>query len=451
MSVYLDHAAGSAIRPVARAAFAAALGEVGNAGSIHGHGQRARAALAEGRERIARSIGTEPIELVLTSGGTEAINLAIKGMFWARNPGAERPRPRIIATTAEHHATLDALHWLERTVGAEIDLIPVDARGVVDLDALDRALRSADTVDGSRVALLTLMLANNEVGSIQPVRAAARLAHAHGVPVHVDAVGAYGQLRVDRRALGVDLLSVAAHKAGGPVGIGALAVARELEPEALIHGGGQQRGLRSGTQDVAAARAWAAAADELVGAPADRAAEDIDAQAVRLAHLRDRLIAGIRAAVPDAVLRGAEPGTWIDDEGERVPARLPGNVHVTVPGTQSDSLLMLLDMAGISVSNGSACQAGVPELSHVLLAMGVEPEAARGALRITLGWSSSDADVDAVLAALPDAVARARRAGLSSREQQSRRPVANVSPPARPAAGRPAPGAAGTQVEGSRS
>ncbi|WP_065962114.1 cysteine desulfurase family protein [Curtobacterium sp. UCD-KPL2560] len=379
--VYLDHAATTPMLPEALAAFTAALGTVGNPSSIHSAGQRAKMLLEDGRAAVARSLDAEPVEVVFTSGGTESINLAVKGMYWARQQ--DRPRPRIVVPAGEHHATVDTVEWLERHEGAVVDVVPLDAQGRVDLAGLEARLAAADDV-----ALVTFLWANNEVGTLQPVDRIVALAHAAGVPVHSDAVAAYGQVPVSFRASGLDALSVSAHKVGGPVGIGALVLGRGSTVEPLIHGGGQQRQVRSGTQDAPSAAAFGVAA----GTPH----ADVTA-------LRDRLVAGVVAAVPSAVLMG-DP---VD--------RLPGNAHFTFPGCEGDSLLFLLDAAGVAVSTGSACQAGVPEASHVLLAMGLDEQDARGALRITLGHTSTEADVDAFLAALPDAVARAGAAGMASR------------------------------------
>jgi len=378
MPVYLDHAATTPMRADALAAYVDALGLVGNPSSIHGAGQVARRMLEGARERVAASLGADPIEVVFTSGGTEAVNLGVKGLYWARRAAGRR---RILVPRAEHHATVDAVEWLERHEGAEIVWIPVDPHGRIDLDAVEAAL-SPD------VALVTLLTANNEVGTIQPVAEVVALAEAHGVPVHADAVASYGHVPVDFAASGLAALSVSAHKIGGPLGIGALVLARTAQVEPLLHGGGQQRRVRSGTQDAPAAVAFGVAA----GHPLSASTE-----------LRDRVIDGIRAAVPEAVLRG-DPAH-----------RLPNNAHFTVPGCEGDSLLFLLDRAGVAVSTGSACQAGVPEPSHVLLAMGLPEEEARGALRVTTGHTTTRSDVDALLAALPDAVTRARRAGLASR------------------------------------
>jgi len=402
MPVYLDHAATTPMLPEARDAYVEALAHVGNPSSIHGHGQAARRRLEDARAAVAASLDCDPIEVIWTSGGTEAINLAIKGLFWAAR-AADPARIRIVVPEGEHHATVDAVAWLERHEGAVVSRVPLDVLGVVDAVAFERELDR----EPASIALATLLLANNEVGAVQPVRRIVRAAHARGVPVHVDAVAAYGHLPVSVRQLGADALSVSAHKIGGPVGVGALALARTATVEPLAHGGGQQRGIRSGTQDVAAASGFAAAARVATADPAGEAAR-LDALCARLAD-------GIRDLVPGAVVRGPALDARLDDDGTEVRARVPGNVHATFEGCQGDSLLFLLDLAGVSVSTGSACQAGIPEPSHVLLAMGLSDESARGALRFTLGRSSTDGDVDAVLAALPDAVARARRAGYSER------------------------------------
>jgi cysteine desulfurase len=384
--VYLDHAATTPMRPEAIAAYTEAMGVVGNPSSIHSQGQAARRMLEEARETVAATVGADPIEVVFTSGGTEAINLAIKGMYWARN--AEQRRPRVLVPGGEHHATVDTVEWLARAEGAEPDWLTLDGHGRIEVPSSV----SPET------ALLTFLAVNNEVGTVQPVAALAEAARASGVPVHVDAVAAYGHLQLDFASLGVDALSLSAHKIGGPVGIGALVLSRSSTVVPLIHGGGQQRQVRSGTQDVAAAVAFAVAA---------RAAEaEREAETARLTALRDRLISGVREAVPEAVLSGPEAGS-----AERVAV----NAHFTFPGAQGDSLLFLLDMAGVSVSTGSACQAGIPEPSHVLLAMGRSEQEARSALRFTLGRTSTEAEVAALLAALPGAYAQAARAGLAER------------------------------------
>ncbi|GHF06444.1 cysteine desulfurase family protein [Pseudolysinimonas yzui] len=389
-AVYLDHAATTPMPSAVREAYLEALGLIGNPSSIHTHGQAARDLLETGREQVAASLGVDPVEVVFTGGGTEAVNLAIKGTFWSRNLGGRVAtvgsvsRPRILTTRAEHHATLDAVDWLVRHEGAEVDWIDVDAVGRLSLASLEQALAR----DPESIALVTALWANNEVGTLQPVAEIVRLAHAAGVPVHLDAIAAYGAVPIDVHTVGADLVSVSAHKIGGPVGIGALVVARTATVEPLIHGGNQQR-ARSGTQDAAGAAAFGVAA----GLPHDTTA---------LAALRDRLIAGL-LELPGVVLRG-DP----DPAG-----RLPGNVHVTFAGCDGDALLYLLDRAGFSVSTGSACQAGVAEVSHVLLAMGVPTEEARGALRFTLGPDTTPGAIDALLAVLPGLLERARSASVS--------------------------------------
>lgn len=391
MSVYLDHAATTPLHPAAREAWLRATSTVGNPASIHAHGQRSRAELEEARERIARTLGAQAIETVFTSGGTESNNLAIKGLWWARNK--ETARPVIITTRTEHHATLDAIEWLVANEGAEVEWLEVDATGLIDLDSAAAAIARV----GERGALLTTLHGNNEIGTVQPVRELANLCAEQQIPMHVDAVASYGQLPVSMRDWGVAAVSVSAHKIGGPVGVGALAVSRHASPEALLHGGGQQRGLRSGTQDVGGVLAFAAVAETFV--------DGILPDTEELQDQRDRLIRELQQRIPQAQLRGPEPG----------PLRLPLNAHFTFPGCQGDSLLFLLDMAGISVSTGSACQAGIPEPSHVLLGCGFDEATARGALRFTLGHTTTEADIDAVVAALPDAVTQAQKAGLSNR------------------------------------
>ncbi|MFJ8893485.1 cysteine desulfurase family protein [Leifsonia sp. NPDC102414] len=402
MPVYLDHAATTPMRPEAIAAYAEAMGVVGNPSSIHSQGQQAKRMLEEARETVAATLGCDPIEVVLTSGGTEAINLAIKGLYWQRNTDGRRPR--ILAPGGEHHATVDTIDWLTSAEGANADWLPLDGEGRIRIDAVTDALAA----HADDTALLTFLAVNNEVGTIQPVSSLAALAVDAGVPVHVDAVAAYGHLPIDFASLGVAALSVSAHKIGGPVGIGALVLARTANVVPLVHGGGQQRQVRSGTQDVAAAVSFAvaarAAADELAG------------ESARLTVLRDRLIRGVLTAVPEARLSGPSPdGPSWDGPPSDSTGRVASNVHVTFPGAQGDSLLFLLDLAGVSVSTGSACQAGIPEPSHVLLAMGRTEDDARSALRFTLGRTTTDADVDALLSALPGAYAQAARAGLATR------------------------------------
>lgn len=386
MPVYLDHAATAPLRPEVLAAYTDALARVGNPSSIHAHGQSARDLVETGRERVAAALGAEPVEIVLTAGGTEAVNLGIKGLYWARR-AADPDRRVVLLPEGEHAATVESVAWLERHEGAEAVHVPLDRLGRIRIDAAEAALGAHP----GRVALVSALWASNEVGTIQPVAELAALAAAHGVPVHVDAIAAVGQVPVDLRASGVAALSIAGHKIGAPVSTGALAVARRWEVEPLVHGGDQQRG-RSGTEDAAGAVA--------LGVAAEAAVRDLELVVPGIAALRDRLIRGILAGVPGALLRG-DP----DPAG-----RLPGNVHVTIDGADGDGLLYLLDTAGFSVSTGSACRAGVAGPSPVLTAMGLDAGEARGALRMTLGAATTEADVDALVGRLPDLVARARAA-----------------------------------------
>jgi cysteine desulfurase len=396
MVVYLDHAASTPLRPEAREAWLAAAEGVGNASSIHSAGQSARRVLEDARERLAAALDCDPVEVVFTSGGTESVNLGITGLYRARRETTGQTA--IVAPVAEHHATLDTLGWLSAHEVADLEWVLVDRDAVVELRAWEGA------VGGGDAAVATLLAANNEVGTLQPVVAASALCVEAGVPLHVDAVGAFGHIPLSFRGLrtasgsrsaGLVAMSIAAHKLGGPIGVGALVVAREARLEPLLHGGGQQRGLRAGTQDAAGAAAFAVAAELAVA--------ELESESARIAALRDRLEAALRAQIPQMRVSGAAA------------ERLPGHFHAIFPGAQGDSMLLLLDAAGIAVSTGSACQAGVPEPSHVVRAMGLGDDAARSALRLTLGRTTTDADVDVVIATLPGAYERARNAGLSSR------------------------------------
>ena len=386
-TVYLDHAATTPMLPVAVEAMTTELAEVGNASSLHASGRRARRVVEESRETIARALGCRPGDVVFTSGGTEADNLALKGIFWARR--AEDPRRvRILSTAVEHHAVLDPLVWLAEADGAEVELLPVDGRGALRIEALRESVER----DPGSVALISVMWANNEVGTLQPVAEAVALGAEHGIPVHSDAVQAVGAVPVDFAGSGLDALTFTGHKVGGPYGVGALLVRRELSVSALVHGGGQERDIRSGTLDVPAIAGFAAAIEYSVKVQ--------DEHASRVAALRDDLVRRIAEVVPDAHLHGAPIG----------PERLPGNTHLGFPGCEGDSLLMLLDAHGIECSTGSACSAGVPQPSHVLLAMGCDAEQARHSLRFSFGHTSTAADVDAVVAAIGPVVERARAA-----------------------------------------
>ncbi|MEW1603540.1 cysteine desulfurase family protein [Streptomyces sp. NPDC093808] len=387
---YLDHAATTPMLPEAVEALTAHLGVTGNASSLHAAGRRARRTVEEARETLAEALGARPSEIVLTSGGTEADNLAVKGLYWARRD-ADPARTRVLASPVEHHAVLDAVDWLGAHEGATVEYLPVDAHGRVHPDALREAIaRNPDDV-----ALATVMWANNEIGTILPVTELAAVAAEFGVPLHSDAVQAFGQVPVDFAASGLAAMTVSGHKIGGPYGIGALVLGREHTPVPVLHGGGQERHVRSGTLDVPATASFAVAGRI--------AAERRERFALEVGRLRDDLVAAVLEAVPDAVL-GGDPAPG---------GRLPANAHFTFPGCEGDSLLLLLDAQGIECSTGSACTAGVAQPSHVLLATGTDPDLARGTLRFSLGHTSTDADVEALAKAIGPAVERARAAGLS--------------------------------------
>lgn len=387
--VYLDHAATTPMHPAAIEAMTAVLSTVGNASSLHTAGRQARRRMEEARETLAGVLGARPSEVIFTAGGTESDNLAIKGIYWARHD-ADPARTRVITTAVEHHAVLDAVTWLAEHEGAEVVFLPTEADGSVTAASLREVL----TEHAPSVALVTVMWANNEVGTLFPVAELAAVAAEFDVPMHSDAIQAVGQVPVRFADSGLSAMSVTAHKFGGPTGVGALLLRRDVGCVPLTHGGGQERDVRSGTSDVAGAVAMATAAEISVAA--------LDATSARLLALRERLIDGVLAEIDDVVLNGARE------------SRLPGNAHFTFRGCEGDSLLMLLDANGIECSTGSACTAGVAQPSHVLIAMGADATTARGSIRLSLGHTSVESDVDAALEVLPAAVARARQAALAS-------------------------------------
>ncbi|QBJ95182.1 cysteine desulfurase [Rhodococcus sp. ABRD24] len=389
-AVYLDHAATTPMYPAAIEAMTDVFATVGNASSLHGSGRSARRRIEESRESIAACLGARPSEVIFTSGGTESDNLAVKGIFWSRRDADPR-RIRILASAVEHHAVLDAVEWLVTHEGAQVTWLPVDTSGAVDPEVV----RAELSVHGDEVALITVMWANNEIGTINPIAEIAAIASEYGIPIHSDAVQAAAHLPIDFSASGLSALSIAGHKLGGPQGVGALLLGRQVPCAPLLHGGGHERDLRSGTQDTASIVGLASALRIAMA--------EMDARTAELVALRESLIDGVLRLVPDAVLNGG-----IGD------ARLPGNAHFTFPGCEGDSLLMLLDVAGVECSTGSACTAGVASASHVLTAMGVDPVVARGSLRFSLGHTSTERDVEALLSALPQVIERARAAGLAS-------------------------------------
>jgi len=380
--------------PRAIAAMTEALSDTGNASSLHSSGRRSRRRVEEAREAIAEALGARPSEVLFTGGGTESDNIAVKGIYWARRD-ADPARTRVLVSSVEHHAVLDSVEWLAEHAGAEITWLPVDATGEV----LPEDVRAAIESNPGDVALATVMWANNEVGTVNRIAEIAEVCAEFDVPLHTDAVQAVGAVDVDFAASGASALTLTGHKLGGPYGVGALLLGRDVECTPLLHGGGQERDVRSGTLDVPAVHAFAAALREATGDIAERVAE--------LSTLRDALVAGVLERIDDAVLNGAPPGS---------DRRLAGNAHFSFPGCEGDSLLMLLDAKGIECSTGSACTAGVAQPSHVLLAMGVDEQSARGSLRFSLGHTSTKEDVDTLLAEIGGVVARARKAGLSGKQ-----------------------------------
>jgi cysteine desulfurase len=385
---YLDHAATTPMLPQAVEAYVSAAQEVGNASSLHTAGRCARRKVEESRELVAAVLNARPSEVIFTGGGTESDNLAVKGIFWARR-SADPARTRVIASSVEHHAVLDSVQWLDEHEGATVGWLPVDANGTVDVDAV----RAELAAHADEIAVISVMWANNEVGTLQPVTELVALAAEYGIPCHSDAIQAVGQVPIDFAGSGVAALTVTGHKLGGPIGVGALLLGRDVAATPLLHGGGQERDVHSGTLDVPGIVAFATALEASVKAQPE--------YALRVGALRDDLVGRVLDAVPDAILNGHPT------------ERLPGNAHFSFPGCEGDALLLLLDAAGIACSTGSACSAGVAQPSHVLLAMCADEDRARSSLRFSLGHTSTKADIDELVAALPGAVERARRAGMN--------------------------------------
>ena len=395
--VYLDHAATTDVLPAAIDAMVQQMRAGGNPSSLHATGRDARATVEYARERIARAVGCDAAEVIFTSGGTEADNLAVKGMYWKRRE-TDPARRRILVSSIEHHAVEETCEWLQKAEGAVIDWIPVDSQGLVDPESV-RELIAQNPAD---VALVTVMWANNEVGTVQPIQDIAAIASEYGIPMHTDAVQAFGAVPVNFRNSGVDTMAISGHKIGGSMGIGALIATRTAQLTPVLHGGGQERSVRSGTIDAPAIAGFAEAAVHVI--------EHLEEESIRIAALRNELIAAVQAVIPQAHLSGIDPTTEAFP-GEK---RLPANAHFTFEGAEGDTILFLLDMQGIQTSTGSACNAGVTRPSHVLLAMGLDEDTARSAQRFTLGHSSVGEDIARLLAALPEAYAQAAKAGLSS-------------------------------------
>ena len=383
---YLDHAATTPMLAESIAAMSAELAQVGNPSSLHSSGRRARKVVEESREIIAAALGARPIEVIFTGGGTEANNLAVKGLYWAAQQ-KDKNKKRVLVSAVEHHAVLDPVMWLGEHEGADVEILPVDYSGRV----LPETLRKAFEKNPDDVALVTVMWANNEVGTVQPIAELVKIAHEYKTVFHSDAVQAVGCLEVHFQSTDLDAMTVSGHKVGGPQGIGALVVKRDIELTPLLHGGGQERDVRSGTLAAPSIAGFAAATTTAVSHSVSRAA--------RLSSLRKDLVKRIQEQIPDVVLNG-------DPEN-----RLPGNAHFSFKGCEGDALLMLLDAQGIECSTGSACSAGIPQPSHVLLAMGRDEITARASLSFSFGATSTPDDVDAVMQVLPAIAERAKRAG----------------------------------------
>ncbi|MEY3858738.1 MAG: hypothetical protein RL568_168 [Actinomycetota bacterium] len=375
-SIYVDHAATTPLSPAAFKAITSQLQELGNPSSLHTHGRATRKALEDSREAIAREIGCLPSEVIFTASGTEANNIALKGLWWN---GKAHGKSIVVISAIEHHAILDPAQWLESHEDAEVILVPVNVHGVIDLDFLKDLIAQR----GDQIAVISIMHSNNETGVLQPIQEV--VAMAGNIPVHTDAVQSFKKVPISYKQLGVTALTLSAHKIGGPLGIGALILRRAYEIPALLHGGGQEREIRSGTLNAPSIVAFSAAANEKYPS------KDVEL-------LRDNFIKALLSAIPDAYINGGAS------------QRLPGIVNVTFPGTQSDTLLLLLDNAHVSASTGSACSAGVHEASHVLLAMGHNETTAQSSLRFSFGAESTQADVDFVMSVLPAVISTGRAA-----------------------------------------
>lgn len=388
-SVYFDNAATAPINPVALQAYLEQARTLGNPSSLHGYGRDARKNVEDAREKLALLLDCQPNEIIFTASGTESNNLAIKGIYWHRL-SEDKKRKVIITSAFEHHAVLDPINWLRESEGAEIIEVPVDHDGYLKLEFLKTALENR----GEEVSFITIMHSNNEVGTIQPIQEVIKLAKKYKVPVHTDAVQSFGKVPLSFSELGLFAMTVSAHKIGGSVGVGALILKKGVDITPLLHGGGQERDIRSGTINAAGIVAFATAAQASI--------RDREKNAVFVAGLRDSLAATIKNDLPDAVFNAGA--------GER----LPGILNVRFPNTESDSLLLLFDSEGIACSTGSACTAGVQQPSHVLLAMGLSENEARSSLRFSLSPENSKEDIDYFHTCFKKVIDRARAAYRST-------------------------------------
>ncbi|MFM8751716.1 MAG: cysteine desulfurase family protein [Actinomycetota bacterium] len=384
--VYLDNAATTPISEVALQAFIEQSRQIGNASSLHTYGRTVRKDIEEAREKLAGLIGSHASEIIFTGSGTESNNLALKGAFWHRNKDGVA-RNIIVISKFEHHAVLDPAKWLEDFEGAEIVEVPVSKDGFIDFAALEEVVKERH----DEIALISIMHSNNEVGTIQPIQKVTKLAEEFDIPVHTDAVQSLGKVPLSFKDLGVFAMTLSAHKVGGPIGVGALVLRKGIDITPILHGGGQERDIRSGTLNSAGIVAFAAAVQSAI--------RDLDSNSEKVRTLRSKLIAAISNEISDATLNGVLDGDT-----------LPGIANISFPRTESDSLLLLFDAEGIACSTGSACSAGVQEASHVLMAMGLSEREARSSLRFSLGTSNTDTDIEYLQTCIKRVIDRARAA-----------------------------------------
>jgi cysteine desulfurase len=382
-SAYLDNAATTAMLPEALEVMYRESASVGNASSLHGAGRRARRVVEESREKLAAAVGAKPQEIIFTASGTEANNLAVKGLYWR----AGASKRAIVSTPIEHHAILDPLEWLEREQSVTLHMAEVDSHGTTKVDSIAQLLSEYQ----KEISFVTVMHSNNEVGALQPVAEIAAISREYEMPIHTDAVQSFGKVPLDFGKLGVSALTISGHKIGGPLGVAALVAKKDLELTPLLHGGGQERDVRSGTLHTPAIAAFAAAAE--------LSQQRLQINADRIRSMRERLINGVTAAVDDVRINGGEN-------------TLPGIAHFTFAGAEGDALLLLLDAQGVQCSTGSACSAGIAQPSHVLIAMGMAPKIARSSIRFSIGTTTSEKDIDKAISVISEVVSRARAAGV---------------------------------------
>ena len=384
--VYLDNAATTPISEVALQAFIEQSRQLGNPSSLHTYGRRVRKDVEEAREKLAGLIGCHSSEIIFTGSGTEANNLAIKGAYWHRNQSGKQ-RNVIVISAFEHHAVLDPARWLEDFEGAEVVEVPVTREGFVNLSELGNVVLERH----DEIALISIMHSNNEVGTVQPMDDISKIAQEFEIPLHTDAVQSLGKVPLSFKDLGLFAMTISAHKVGGPIGVGALILQKGIDITPILHGGGQERDIRSGTVNAAGIIAFVAATQS--------AMRDLESNAVKISTLRKKLVAAIQSEISDATLNGVLEG-----------ATLPGIANISFPNTESDALLLLFDAEGIACSTGSACSAGVQEASHVLMAMGMSEKEARSSLRFSLGTGNSDSDIEYLQTCIKRVIDRARAA-----------------------------------------